>query len=94
MMTAMKINKNPLNWMIPYSVYDDTEYRLPVFYICGRDDWQTPSIDVENYFERIKAPQKRLIWVENAGHMALVDNHGGYNDALMEIIEEMKKITV
>jgi proline iminopeptidase len=87
---AVKTNKNLMDLMLTYSVYDDTEYRLPVFYICGRNDWQTPSTIVEEYFQRIQAPKKGLYWVEDAGHFALIDNPEGYNAALLKVIEEIQ----
>jgi pimeloyl-ACP methyl ester carboxylesterase len=90
MLTAIKNNKNLFDAIFTYNVNDDTEYKLPVFYICGKDDWQTPSIIVEEYFAKIQAPKKGLYWVENAGHLALLDNPKGFNDALLKVVEELQ----
>jgi len=43
-------------------------FRVPVFFLLGRYDWQVPSILAERYFERIDAPLKRLVWFEHSAH--------------------------
>jgi pimeloyl-ACP methyl ester carboxylesterase len=81
MLSCAKTNKNLMDRLYTYSIYDNPEFKLPVFFICGRDDWQTPGTVVEEYFSKVYAPGKDLYWVENAGHMMLIDNPKGYNDA-------------
>lgn len=54
-----------------YSKLDLTHYRtfkVPIFFILGRYDWQVPSVFAEQYFNTIEAPCKRLIWFENSAH--------------------------
>lgn len=46
--------------------------RTAVFVIQGRDDLITPTKDAMDYFERIKAPYKRLILIPDAGHFAFM----------------------
>lgn len=54
----------------------------------GSNDWQTPSIIVEEYFEKVQTPKKGLYWAEDAGHLIIIDNPRGYNNALLKIIDE------
>ena len=43
---------------------------VPVYFIAGRHDYNTPSQLVEEYYEQLDAPKgKHLIWFENAAHM-------------------------
>ena len=43
---------------------------IPVYFIAGRHDYNTPSELVEQYYEQLEAPEgKRLIWFEYAAHM-------------------------
>lgn len=43
---------------------------VPVYFIAGRHDYNTPSELVEEYYEQLDAPEgKHLIWFENAAHM-------------------------
>lgn len=40
----------------------------PVYFFAGRKDYQTNSSITEDYYTRISAPKKALIWFENSGH--------------------------
>jgi len=86
LINGSKANLGLIKWMTDYSVWDVTNYAVPVFYILGRDDWQTPSLLAAEYFEKIKAPSKGLYWIENAGHMTDMDNPTDFFKAVMEII--------
>jgi len=43
-------------------------YPVPVFFFQGRTDWTTPSPLVEEYYQRILAPSKELVWFEHSSH--------------------------
>ena len=64
--------------LLEYSILNITDYKLPVYYILGRDDWQVPSVAAAEYFEKINAPHKGLYWIENAGHVTEIDNTEGF----------------
>jgi pimeloyl-ACP methyl ester carboxylesterase len=90
MIKGVKLNFNLTKWTTDYSVWDTTEYSTPVFYILGRDDWQTSSVLAAEYFEKINAPQKRLFWVENAGHVADLDNPTDFFVAIKEVVTQLQ----
>ena len=52
---------------------EPAEYNVPIYYIVGEHDWQTPSVLAQEYFTRINAPDKKLYTIPNAGHMSMVD---------------------
>ena len=87
--SGSKTNSSLIKWLRDYSVWDVTEYAVPVYYILGRDDWQTPSTLAAEYFERINAPSKGLYWIENAGHMTDMDNPTDFFKAVREIIAQV-----
>jgi len=86
MVKGVKTNFNLTKWLTDYSIWDTTEYATPVFYVLGRDDWQTSSILAAEYFDRINAPHKALYWVENAGHVTDLDNPTDFFTAIKEIV--------
>lgn len=43
-------------------------FEVPVVFLLGRHDWNVPSVLSVEYFGRIQAPCKRLIWFERSGH--------------------------
>ena len=78
-----------MKWMVDYSLWDKVEYSVPVFYLLGTDDWQTPSTLAAEYFEKITAPTKSLYWIDNAGHATDVDNPAEFYKAVKEILIQL-----
>lgn len=44
------------------------EVHCPIYFFAGRNDYQTNSSLVEQYFKTVKAPAKEFFWFEKAGH--------------------------
>ena len=85
----MKMNK-PNNEVIEFwSKFDirseSAEYKVPIYYILGENDWQTPHIISEEYFEKINAPRKKIYLIAEAGHMTMVDQPNLFFDTLVDI---------
>lgn len=64
---------------------ESKEYKVPVYYILGERDWQAPYIIAEDYFEDIKAPNKEIFIIPNAGHFLMMDQPDLVFDALSAI---------
>jgi pimeloyl-ACP methyl ester carboxylesterase len=45
-----------------------TEVRVPVYFFTGRFDYCDPFTLTEEYFRKIKAPEKGMIWFEGSAH--------------------------
>lgn len=89
MVKGTKTNKHLMIDLTSYSIWDTTDYSVPVYYVLGQDDWQVPSILAAEYFEKINAPQKGLYWIENAGHATDVDNPVDFCKVVKEIIMQL-----
>jgi pimeloyl-ACP methyl ester carboxylesterase len=63
-----------------------TSFKIPYYIIQGRDDLFAPTPLVEAYFNRVSAPKKRLIIIEDAGHFALATHQAEVIAALKEIL--------
>jgi pimeloyl-ACP methyl ester carboxylesterase len=48
---------------------DVPEMKVPVWFCCGRRDYNVPFELVVEYAEKLKAPQKRIIWFEHSAHL-------------------------
>ena len=77
------------DYLADYSILDINDYKIPVYYVLGRNDWQVPSTFAAEYFEKINAPQKGLYWIENAGHATDVDNPRDFSAAVRKIVSEL-----
>ncbi len=61
-------------------------YSVPVYYIMGENDYQTPYPLAQAYFEVISAPEKQFFSVPNAGHFTMLDNKTEFTRILLEEI--------
>lgn len=57
---------------------------VPIFFIQGRYDFNTPSSLVSEYYDKLDAPYKELIWMENSGHHAMYEESQLYDSILIE----------
>jgi pimeloyl-ACP methyl ester carboxylesterase len=67
---------------------EPTGYEIPLSYIMGEDDWQTPAALAQEYFARIQAPDKRFFLLPHAGHMAMVDQPTQF----LAVLSEMRAV--
>lgn len=66
------------------SLYDyTTEFKTPITFIIGDCDWVTPYILVEEYFNKISAPEKELTYIKNTGHTPFLDKKQNFCDVLL-----------
>lgn len=70
---------------------ESREYRVPVYYILGGEDWQAPYTIAEKYFEEIAAPRKKCYVIPDARHLAMVDQPELFFQALADIQELEQK---
>src|SRR4030095_1741913 len=49
-----------------------SSFKVPFFVIQGKEDMATPTSVAVQYFNVVKAPRKKLILIEHAGHFAFV----------------------
>jgi pimeloyl-ACP methyl ester carboxylesterase len=66
------------------SVYNYTQYKVPVVIIAGDCDWITPYGMARDYFDNISAPKKEFILIENAGHIPFMP--GKFTEVLIEAL--------
>jgi pimeloyl-ACP methyl ester carboxylesterase len=64
-----------------------TSFKIPYYVIQGRHDLFTPTPLVEAYFDKVSAPKKRLIIIEDAGHFALATHQAEVIAALKTVIQ-------
>lgn len=83
---GMKSNKNLFNYLCKFDLYAyPSNYDVPMYYILGGDDWQTPYVLAEKYYEIVKAPNKKFFKIPNAGHLTMIDQPELFFDVMKEI---------
>lgn len=85
----IKRNKTSLNMMWHEVAKIDfrnvVDFSVPIYFCAGRFDFNTPSQLIEEYFHRIHAPVKELVWFENSGHCPPFEEHEKFNEVLSQI---------
>ncbi|MBI4832317.1 MAG: alpha/beta hydrolase [Candidatus Lindowbacteria bacterium] len=57
---------------------------VPVYFLVGRYDYNTPFELTERYYQQLEAPRgKQLIWFENSGHFIPYEEPEKYRDVLI-----------
>ncbi|NFA60242.1 alpha/beta fold hydrolase [Clostridium sporogenes] len=86
-----KVNEEIIEFWSKFDIrLQSTKFKVPIYYILGENDWQTPYIIAEEYFKRIDAPHKKLYLIPNAGYMTMVDQSNLFFKSLLEINNEEK----
>ncbi|GKU24919.1 alpha/beta fold hydrolase [Clostridium folliculivorans] len=92
LMKAFKSNGKLVEFLVNFNLkLESNKYEIPVFYIMGGNDWQTPYSEAEEYFNKIEAPFKKYYLIPNAGHMTMLDQPDLFFEALQEITENRKQ---
>lgn len=86
--TGMVVNMQVMKELMSFDLYSKgVEYQVPVYYVLGENDQQTPVEISIAYFNEIATPDKKLYLIKNAGHAAMIDNLNDYRAALCEIVD-------
>lgn len=64
-----------------------TKLKVPVYFFVGRHDWSLPAIVTEEYFNKLVAPKKEIVWFEQSGHECLEEEPANFNKAIIDRIK-------
>lgn len=71
---TLSLNKTLLKEMMDFDLEAlNSEVQVPVGFILGDHDWQTPYPLAQEYFKTLIAPRKKLILIPDAGHSTMID---------------------
>lgn len=64
------------------------ELSVPVVFFAGSYDYATPYVLVEQFYARLSAPYKKLIWFEHSAHMPHMEEPDKFQRELIAIGDE------
>jgi len=64
------------------------EFRIPVYFLIGRFDYNTPWELSEKYFKVLTTPKKKYIWFENSAHAPNYEEPEIFGNTLKMIRDE------
>ena len=89
-LTGTMVNFQVMKELMSFDLRDKgIRYQVPVYYVLGEKDQQTPVEIGISYFEEIEAEDKKLYLIKNAGHLTMLDNMEDYRAAICEIVSKL-----
>lgn len=72
---------------------DMLSVQIPVYFVSGLYDYNTPWPLVKQYFENLEAPQKEFFLFEKSGHSVLFEEPARFNALVKRLFLVQKKIS-
>ena len=73
--------------MASFDFSNTTDFRCPILLIEGRHDNTTPSEIAAAWLEKVHAPGKKLVWLENSAHMTMLEEPGRF---LLHLVQDAR----
>lgn len=73
--------------MMAFDFSKVTAWRCPIVLFAGRHDFTTPSTVAAEWYERIPAPDKKLVGFENSAHMMMIEEPGR---VLVHLVQDVR----
>jgi pimeloyl-ACP methyl ester carboxylesterase len=85
-------NKNMQYNAINGALMDNvTQIEVPVYFFTGKHDYTTPFQLIEEYFSRLSAPYKEIIWFENSAHFPFFEEPERFAQEMDFVLSETQK---
>jgi proline iminopeptidase len=73
--------------LVRFDISTTTDFRCPILLIEGRRDNTTPSDIAAAWLEKVHAPGKKLVWLENSAHMTMLEEPGRF---LVHLVQDAR----
>ena len=73
---------------------DINSIAVPVFFLLGRHDYNTPSQLAADYLERMDSPLKRVSWFEQSAHFPFWEEPAKFHAALLQIDQDVRTSSI
>ena len=68
-----------------------TDFHCPIYLFTGRHDLSVSHELAAEWYEKLHAPEKKLIWFENSAHLPMLEEPGRF---LMHLVIDVRPIAV
>ncbi len=91
--TGMSVNMQLMRELMTYDLRKKgSSYQVPVYYVLGEKDSQTPIALSTKYFETVQAPDKKLYLIPGAGHAPMIDDVETYRQVVRESVRRAQSL--
>lgn len=82
-----KLKRSTFRILMNYNFRQDMNFKMPVLFTYGTQDISCPSKLLENCFDKINSPSKKICIIEKAGHCCFYDQPEKFNDEMRRFIK-------
>ena len=68
-----------------------TDFHCPMFLFIGRHDYSVSQELAADWYAKLHAQQKRLVWFENSAHLPMIEEPGRF---LYHLVTDVRPISV
>lgn len=68
---------------------DILEINVPVYFCCGRRDYNVPFELVEEYYEKLSAPHKEIVWFEKSAHVPNFEEIDKFTEFCLSLVQNI-----
>jgi pimeloyl-ACP methyl ester carboxylesterase len=68
-----------------------TKVEVPVYFFTGRHDYTTPFTLIEEYYSRLEAPDKELVWFEESAHFPFFEESEHFAQEMEDVLAETQE---
>lgn len=68
---------------------DIPEINVPVYFCCGRRDYNVPFELVEEYYEKLSAPYKEIVWFEKSAHVPNLEEIDKFSEFCLSLVKNI-----
>lgn len=63
------------------------EVKVPIYFVCGKYDYITPMILIEEYYKKINAEFKKMVILENSAHYPYIEEPEKFSQVIIDILK-------
>lgn len=63
------------------------DIKVPIYFFCGKYDYMTPTVLIEEYYKKINTKLKRIVIFENSAHFPYIEEPNKFAEEIVKIVE-------
>jgi len=85
------VGREMVNDVVPKPLEGEIpRFDVPVFFLLGRHDFNTPSRLAAEYLDRLSAPLKGVAWLERSAHFPFFEEPERFREEMLRIDEQVR----
>ncbi len=61
------------------------DIKVPIYFLCGKYDYVTPSVLIEEYYNKINAPSKTIVLFNESAHYPYIEEPHRFSEEIIKV---------